>query len=97
LLSASKGVAGVASNSPALISDAAHSFSDIATDLVTLLSHKKAREPADWDHPFGHGKFESLGTVCVGASHTLHHSHPRPHSLTPFTNRWGFGSDWIWR
>ena len=66
LLSASKGVAGVASNSPALISDAAHSFSDIATDLVTLLSHKKAREPADWDHPFGHGKFESLGTVCVG-------------------------------
>jgi len=65
-LSGSKGVIGVLSNSPALISDAAHSFSDIATDVITLAAHKKARQPADWDHPFGHGKFESLGTVSVG-------------------------------
>lgn len=33
---------------------------------MTLYSHKVAREPADWEHPFGHGKFESLGTVTVG-------------------------------
>ena len=33
---------------------------------MTLYSHKVAREPADWQHPFGHGKFESVGTVAVG-------------------------------
>jgi len=65
-LSLSKASVGYVANSPALISDAAHSFSDISTDLVTLYSYKKAREPADWDHPFGHGKFETVGATAVG-------------------------------
>mmetsp|Transcript_19645 Transcript_19645/g.41065 ORF Transcript_19645/g.41065 Transcript_19645/m.41065 type:complete len:455 (+) Transcript_19645:192-1556(+) len=65
-LSLSKGAVGVMSNSPALISDAAHSLSDIATDVVTLYTHKEAMKPPDWEHPFGHGKYESLGTAAVG-------------------------------
>ena len=48
-LATSKAVVGVAAHSPALISDAAHSFSDIATDFVTLLSYRKARQPADFE------------------------------------------------
>ncbi|GMI02468.1 hypothetical protein TrVE_jg11963 [Triparma verrucosa] len=65
-LATSKAVVGVAAHSPALISDAAHSFSDIATDVVTLLSYRKARQPADFEHPWGHGKYESVGTAIVG-------------------------------
>jgi cation diffusion facilitator family transporter len=65
-LSLSKLIVGVLAHSPALISDAAHSFSDIATDLVTYYAHKKAREPADFNNPFGYGKYESFGTTVVG-------------------------------
>ncbi|GMH70936.1 hypothetical protein TL16_g05530 [Triparma laevis f. inornata] len=65
-LATSKAVVGVAAHSPALISDAAHSFSDIATDVVTLFSYKKARQQPDFEHPWGHGKYESVGTAAVG-------------------------------
>jgi len=66
LLGFSKLTTGVLCGSPALISDAAHSFSDILTDVVALLTFKKSREDPDSDHPYGHGKFESLGTIFVG-------------------------------
>jgi len=65
-LSVSKFIVGIFAHSPALISDAAHSFSDIATDAVTYYAHQKAREPADFRNPFGYGKYESFGTVVIG-------------------------------
>jgi len=62
-----KYVAGTLACSSALIADAAHSLSDLLTDFVTLFVLHYARVPADEDHPFGHGRFEALGSLAVSA------------------------------
>lgn len=66
-LTAIKGGAGWLSGSTALIADAAHSLSDLSSDLVTIVAVRLARAPPDEDHPFGHGKFETIGALSVGA------------------------------
>ena len=35
----------------------------LATDAVALISLKAAAKPADEDHPYGHGRFETVGTI----------------------------------
>lgn len=57
--------AGILSGSSALIADAAHSLSDLISDFVTLFVVQYARVPADEDHPYGHGRFEALGSLAV--------------------------------
>jgi cation diffusion facilitator family transporter len=49
-----------------MIADAAHSLSDLLSDAVSLWALRAARAPADADHPYGHGKFEAVGSACVG-------------------------------
>jgi hypothetical protein len=66
-LSALKLAAGVYGNSAAMLSDAAHSFSDLISDGVTLVAMRASRLPADSDHPYGHGRFETIGAMFVGA------------------------------
>lgn len=58
--------AGVVSRSAAMISDAVHSASDLLSDVVTLVAMRSARRPADSDHPYGHGRFETVGAMFVG-------------------------------
>ncbi len=65
-LIALKGVAGVLGASQALVADAVHSVSDLATDVVVLVGIKLGRAPADDSHPFGHGRIETLASVLVG-------------------------------
>lgn len=60
-----KATAGVLSNSAAMIADAGHSFSDVLSDIVTLWAIRMARIPKDDNHPYGHGKFETLGSLFV--------------------------------
>jgi len=67
LLTLGKAVVGVTSNSSALIADAAHSASDMVSDVVAVATLKVARLPADKNHPYGHGKFESIGALSVSA------------------------------
>jgi cation diffusion facilitator family transporter len=64
-LTALKGAAGLASNSPAMLADAVHSLSDLVSDGVTMWAFMIARKPADEDHPYGHGKFETIGAFLV--------------------------------
>jgi cation diffusion facilitator family transporter len=52
--------------SSVLVADAVHSLSDLATDVVALLSLRVAAKPPDEDHPYGHGRFETLGTAVLG-------------------------------
>ncbi|CAK4070948.1 unnamed protein product [Aphanomyces euteiches] len=66
-LAACKGTVGCAVNSTALIADAAHSLSDLLSDVVTLWSVRISRLPPDEDHPYGYGKFEAVGSLTVGA------------------------------
>ncbi|MBO6073611.1 MAG: cation transporter [Paludibacteraceae bacterium] len=65
LLTVFKFVAGVLGASAAMIADAVHSLSDLLTDFVVLLFVKLSSRPADSDHPYGHGKYETLATAIV--------------------------------
>ena len=58
---------GAAAGSRALLADGVHSFSDLLTDFLVLLGLKVGRAPSDRSHPYGHGRFESLGALAVGA------------------------------
>ncbi len=68
LLSVGKLAAGVAGSSAAMVADGVHSVSDLATDLVVLVSLRIARAPEDPGHEYGHGKFETLAALFVGAA-----------------------------
>ena len=58
---------GTVWGSPALVSDGAHSFSDLVSDAVALVTYAEARRPPDANHTYGHGKLESAGALAVGA------------------------------
>ncbi|KAI8343907.1 cation efflux protein [Chlamydoabsidia padenii] len=64
-LTASKGVAGWLMNSASLLADAAHSFSDLLSDFVTLYTFKMSRKPPDSIYPYGYGKYETVGSFAV--------------------------------
>lgn len=59
-------VAGILGRSGAMIADAVHSLSDFGTDIVVLASFRFVDKPADQDHDYGHGKYETLATAIVG-------------------------------
>ncbi len=59
-------VVGWVGNSYALIADGIESASDVFTSLITWTGFKLSLRPADQDHPFGHGKIESLAGMFSG-------------------------------
>ena len=62
-----KGMAGLATGSLALISDAAHSLLDVAATTVTWFAVRASSKPADEEHQYGHGKVESLAALVQTA------------------------------
>lgn len=60
-----KFLAGILGHSAAMIADAVHSLSDFVTDIVVLLFIRISGKPADEDHGYGHGKYETLATVVI--------------------------------
>ncbi|MDE7085875.1 MAG: cation diffusion facilitator family transporter, partial [Prevotella sp.] len=62
-----KFVAGIVGRSSAMIADAVHSLSDFASDIIVLVFVKIAGKPKDEGHDYGHGKFETLATMIIGA------------------------------
>lgn len=66
LMTILKLAAGIAGHSGAMVADAVHSLSDFATDLVVLASFRVVGKPADRNHKYGHGKYETLATAVVG-------------------------------
>ena len=61
-------VVGSFSGSHALIADGIHSFSDLATDFLVLFAAKHAHREADEEHPYGHGRIETVATVMLGVA-----------------------------
>lgn len=57
---------GIAGRSQALLADAVHSTSDLFSDLVVLLGLRWGRKEADEDHPYGHGRIETIASLGVG-------------------------------
>ncbi|KHN03739.1 Metal tolerance protein C1 [Glycine soja] len=64
-LATGKAFTGYLSGSPSIIADAAHSVSDVVLSGIALLSFKVAKAPRDKEHPYGHGKFETLGALGI--------------------------------
>ena len=61
-------LAGWLVHSPALIADGFHSLSDLLTDAaVVVFSHWAQADPDD-EHPYGHRRYETLGTVMLGTT-----------------------------
>lgn len=68
LLGIAKILVGWVAHSQALIADGIHSLSDLATDFIVLYAAKHAHKEADEDHPYGHGRIETLATVGLGVT-----------------------------
>ncbi|MFL9843475.1 cation diffusion facilitator family transporter [Flavobacterium rhizosphaerae] len=60
-----KGLAGFFGNSYALIADAIESTTDIFSSFLVLFGIKYSSKPADDNHPYGHGRAETLVTFMV--------------------------------
>ncbi len=66
VLAVLKLIGGIFGGSQALLADAAHTISDLATDAAVLIGVRYWSEPADDVHPHGHGKIETLVTLTIG-------------------------------
>ena len=58
--------AGLLGHSSAMVADAIHSLSDFLTDIVVILFVRWSGKPADEDHDYGHGKYETIATSLIG-------------------------------
>jgi cation diffusion facilitator family transporter len=66
LLIAIKLAAGAITGSIAIVTEAVHSLIDLVASVVAFISVRKADEPADAEHPYGHEKVESLAATIEG-------------------------------
>lgn len=66
ILIALKLAAGAITGSIAIITEALHSAIDLMASVIALVSVRKADEPADAEHPYGHEKVENLAAAIEG-------------------------------
>jgi len=66
ILIALKLAAGAITGSIAIITEAVHSLIDLVASVIAFISVRKADEPADEDHPYGHEKVENLAANVEG-------------------------------
>ncbi|KAI0389808.1 cation efflux family-domain-containing protein [Xylariaceae sp. FL0594] len=66
-MAVAKGFGGVVFNSQAMIADAIHSVTDLASDILTLATISWSLRPPTDKFPTGFGKFESLGSLGVSS------------------------------
>jgi len=67
VLGIAKIVIGLLVGSAALVSDGIHSFSDVVTDSFVIVATHFGRQAPDYNHPYGHGRIETLGTLLLGS------------------------------
>jgi cation diffusion facilitator family transporter len=95
VLAAGKLAAGLIGHSHALVADAIESLADVFSSIIVWRGLVVAAEPADEDHPYGHGKAEPIaaafvstllllaaGVICVEAFNEILRPHQAP---APFT------------
>jgi len=66
-LTIAKTVVGILSGSLALLSEAAHSLTDVAAAVMTYFAVRIGGKPADEEHHYGHGKIESIAALAETA------------------------------
>ena len=66
LLIALKLAAAAITGSIAILSEALHSMIDLIASVIAFIAVRRADEPADEDHPYGHQKMESVAASIEG-------------------------------
>ena len=66
ILIALKLAAGAITGSIAIVTEAVHSLIDLVASVIAFISVRKADEPADEEHPYGHEKVENLAANIEG-------------------------------
>ena len=66
VLTLCKFAAGILGRSAAMVADAVHSLSDLATDVIVLVFVRISGKPEDKGHDYGHGKYETLPRCLSG-------------------------------
>lgn len=66
ILIALKLAAGAITGSIAIVTEAIHSLVDLVASVIAFISVRKADEPADEEHPYGHEKVENLAATIEG-------------------------------
>ncbi|MCK5214083.1 MAG: cation transporter [Candidatus Omnitrophica bacterium] len=64
-LAAVKFTLGFVGRSQAVIADAVHSLSDLGTDFAVLFGVDQWAKPPDEEHPYGHGRIETIVTLII--------------------------------
>ena len=65
-LAVAKIIAGLAGHSTAVVADGCESAGDVFSSGFVLLGLTLAAKPADEDHPYGHGRIETLTGLLIG-------------------------------
>ena len=56
---------GIISGSYALVSEGAHTLSDVATSIIAYAGFVVGQKPADEGHPIGHGRAEAISGLVI--------------------------------
>ena len=67
LLTAFKLLAGFTANSAAMVSDAAHSLSDVLSTVIVMIGIKLSVKKSDKEHPYGHERLECVAAIILSA------------------------------
>lgn len=81
-----KAILGFFTGSLALIADAFHSLSDLATSFVVLVSFHFIAKPSDEKHPFGHGRAEFISAIIMSTLLAITSFELFKHSITRIMN-----------
>lgn len=65
ILFAVKMYAGIQADSIAMIADSWHTMSDSLSSIVVMFGFWLASKPADKEHPYGHGRMESIASIIL--------------------------------
>ena len=66
ILSVTKVTVGILAGSVSVLSEGIHSASDLLAAVIAFFSVRRCAQPPDTDHPYGHGKFESVSGAVEG-------------------------------
>jgi cation diffusion facilitator family transporter len=66
-LALAKIIVGLVGQSQALVADGVHSLADLASDITVLWALGHSARAPDSEHPYGHGRFETVATLAVAA------------------------------
>lgn len=60
-------VIGLITGALAITADGLHSIIDSSGNVLGLIATRMADRPPDEDHPYGHGRYETLAALAIGA------------------------------